>query len=550
MKQYFREIVTKALSELKNRGVVPMDLEVPVIIEYPDVKYGDYSTNVAFLIAKTLRRKPLEIADLIKGEVCSELLDSVEISGGGFINFRVKKDFWYYILQKILKEGDRYGELNLGDGKSINIEFVSANPTGPLHVGHGRGAVVGDSLARILEKAGYRVTREYYINDAGRQVELLGESILARMFELLGENYPFPEDGYKGEYVYELARIALNDMPDVLRIQKKEAVEKLSLWAVSRIMEWIKKDLTELGISFDIYFSERKLHEGDIQNTIEELRKAGYTYEKDGALWFKSTLFGDEKDRVLVRADGSYTYFAADVAYHRNKFLRGYDLYINVWGADHHGYIKRVKGALRALGFDDNKLEILLIQMVNLIKDGKPVTMSKREGEIVTLRWLLDEVGKDAVRFIFLTRKQDAHLDFDIGLATRQTEENPVFYVQYAHARICSIYRTAKDRNIDIDITKNEINYGLLNQEEEIEILRKLAMFPDTIEACAKNYEPHRMTFYLVDLASSFHRYYNKFRILEDNRELRIARVALCEGVRRVIKEGLKLIGIEAVEVM
>lgn len=550
MKQYFRNIVSKALLELKGKGVIPVDLEVPVIIEYPDAKYGDYSTNVAFLLAKTLRRKPIEIADLIKGEIVSELLDSVEISGGGFINFRVKRDFWYYILEKILREGDRYGDLNLGEGKSINIEFVSANPTGPLHVGHGRGAVVGDSLARILEKAGYKVTREYYINDAGRQVELLGESILARMFELKGENYPFPEDGYKGEYIYELARIALSKMQDVLKIDKKEAIERLSLWAVDKIMEWIKRDLTELGISFDIYFSERELHKGDIQNTIEELKKAGYTYEKDGAIWFKSTLFGDEKDRVLVRADGSFTYFAADVAYHRNKFLRNYDLYINVWGADHHGYIKRVKGALKALGFDDTKLEILLIQMVNLIKDGKPVTMSKREGELVTLRWLLDEVGKDAVRFIFLTRKQDAHLDFDIGLATRQTEENPVFYVQYAHARICSIYRTAKDRNIDIDITKGRINYDLLNQEEEVEILKKLAMFPDTIEACVKNFEPHRMTFYLVDLASSFHRYYNKFRILDDNRELRIARVALCEGVRTVIKEGLRLIGIEAVEVM
>ncbi|MGB9808337.1 MAG: arginine--tRNA ligase, partial [Thermosulfidibacteraceae bacterium] len=401
-----------------------------------------------------------------------------------------------------------------------------------------------------LEKVGFEVTREYYINDAGKQVKLLGESILARMYELTGGEHTFPEDGYKGKYIYDLAKMALNEKPHVLDMEKEEAIEELSFWAVNRMMERINNDLRDLGIEFDVYFSERTLYNEEIKRTIEELEKKGYTYEKDGAIWFKSTPFGDEKDRVLIRSDGTPTYFASDIAYHRNKFLRNYDFYINVWGADHHGYIKRVKGAIKALGFDDSKLDILLIQMVNLVRNGKPVTMSKREGEIVTLRWLLDEVGKDAIRFIFLTRKQDAHLDFDISIATKQTEENPVFYVQYAHARICSIYRTAMEKNLDIDLTRNEIKYSLISEEEEIEILKKLAIFPDIIEACVKNYEPHRITFYLMELASLFHSYYNRFKVLEQNDDLRIARVALCEGVRIVIKEGLRLIGVSAPEVM
>lgn len=552
MKAVFRDLIQKAIKELKEEGYIKSTTDVPIVIEYPDRRYGDYSTNIAFLIAKTERKKAMEIAEVIAGKIeKTDFIEAIEISSGGFINFRVKDIFWHNVLKEILIKKEKYGNINIGNGKKVNIEFVSANPTGPLHVGHARGAVVGDSLANLLKKAGYNVTKEYYINDAGRQVWLLGESIYARMCEISGIDYQFPEEGYKGSYIYELAKMALKELPNVFKLEKEEAIEMLSQWATNKIMETIKLDLMDLGVEFDLFFSEKKLYEeGEIEKALTELREKGFLYEEMGALWFRSTDFGDEKDRVVMKSDGSYTYFASDIAYHRNKFLRGYDIYINIWGADHHGYIKRVKGAIKALGFDDEKLTILLIQMVNLLKNGKQITMSKREGEGVTLRWLLNEVGKDATRFIFLTRKQDAHLDFDIDVAKKQTDENPVYYVQYAHARICSIRRIAEERKININVDPDKINYSLLKEEEEKEILRKLATFPDVIEGAVKHLEPHRITFYLLELASLFHTYYNRYRILEPEDELRLARFALAEGVRIVLKEGLRIIGVESKEVM
>ena len=525
------------------------DAEVQIHVEYPDKRYGDYATNVAFLLSKALKKPPREIATKIAENLKHPFIEKVEVAGPGFINITMNEHWWHSIVKKILTLKEGYGQLSIGNGKRIQIEYVSANPTGPLHVGHGRGAAVGDSLARILKKAGYEVEREYYINDAGRQIRMLGESIWARCMELQGEEVEFPEDGYRGNYVVDLAKEALREFPDILERPKDEAVEVLAQWGKDKLLKQIVDDLRSFNVSFDSFFSEKSLHEsGEVSRIIEELKAKGYIYEKDGALWFKSTAFGDEKDRVVVRATGEPTYFAADIAYHKNKMERGYDTCIDVWGADHHGYIPRVKASLAALGYDPERLKVLLIQMVNLLKNGEPVVLSKRAGEIITLRWLINEVGTDAARFIFLTRKCDSHLDFDIEIAKRQTEENPVFYVQYAHARVCSIKRTAQERNITLSL--NEPDLSLLKEEEEKELMRKLAQFPDVIENCAKTFEPHRLTYYLTELASLFHGYYNRFRVLTEDEALRNARFALCEAVRLVIKEGLNLLGVSAPEVM
>ena len=525
------------------------DAKVQIHVEYPDKRYGDYATNVAFWLSKVLKKPPREIATKIAVNLKHPFIEKVEVAGPGFINITMNEHWWHSIVKKILTLKEGYGQLSIGNGKRIQIEYVSANPTGPLHVGHGRGAAVGDSLARILKKAGYEVEREYYINDAGRQIRMLGESIWARCMELQGKEVEFPEDGYRGNYVVDLAKEALREFPDILERPKDEAVEVLAQWGKDKLLKQIVDDLRSFNVSFDSFFSEKSLHEsGEVSKIIEELKAKGYIYEKDGALWFKSTAFGDEKDRVVVRATGEPTYFAADIAYHKNKMERGYDTCIDVWGADHHGYIPRVKASMAALGYNPERLKVLLIQMVNLLKNGEPVVLSKRAGEIITLRWLINEVGTDAARFIFLTRKCDSHLDFDIEIAKRQTEENPVFYVQYAHARVCSIKRTAQERNITLSL--NEPDLSLLKEEEEKELMRKLAQFPDVIENCAKTFEPHRLTYYLTELASLFHGYYNRFRVLTEDEALRNARFALCEAVRLVIKEGLNLLGVSAPEVM
>ncbi len=537
----------KALSKARQEGKIS-NIDVPIFVDYPDKRYGDYATNVAFLLSKKEKKNPREIASIIAGHLEIPDMEKLEIAGPGFINITMKKEYWYKVLKHILDEKSDFGNIDSGRGRRIHLEFVSANPTGPLHIGHGRGAAVGDSLSRILKKAGFYVEKEYYINDAGRQIKLLGESLWARIMEILGKKVEFPEDGYHGKYVMELAKEALKEHPEITKQEKDKAISFLSEWGKNKIMEWIKEDLSAFEVQFDTFFSEKGLHEnGKINEAIELLKKNGYTYEKEGALWFKSTEFGDEKDRVLIRANGEPTYFAADVAYHMEKFKKGFDLYINIWGADHHGYIKRVKAALQALGYDSKKLEILLIQMVSLLKDGKPISMSKRAGELITLRWLIEEVGKDAARFIFLTRKCDAHLEFDIEVAKRQTEENPVFYVQYAHARICSIFKNAQKLT---ELKDEPLILDLLKEEEEIEIIKKLSQFPDIIESCARNLEPHRLTYYLQELASLFHTYYNRFRVLVEDVKLAKARLAICKATQIVIAEGLNLLGVSAPEVM
>ncbi len=548
MKKEILRIIEEALEEAKREGLIP-DVEVPVGVEYADKRFGDYATNIAFMLAKPAKKPPREVASILAGRIENPYIERVEVAGPGFINITMKPSWWEMVVKKILREGSSYGSSDLGGGRRVQVEFVSANPTGPLHVGHGRGAAVGDSLARILEKAGFEVEREYYINDAGRQIRMLGESIWARCMELAGRKVEFPEDGYRGNYVIELARRALEEFPDILDREKDDAVKLLAEWGSKQLLEQIVEDLRLFNVEFDTFFSERSLHEsGRVREVIRLLEEKGYIYEKDGALWFTSSAFGDEKDRVVVRADGEPTYFAADIAYHADKMERGYHMCINVWGADHHGYIPRVKAALEALGYDPDRLKVLLIQMVALLRDGEPIAMSKRAGEIITLRWLIEQVGTDAARFIFLTRKCDSHLDFDIEVAKRQTEENPVFYVQYAHARICSIERIAGERGIALDPEGADL--GLLVEEEERDLMRKLSQFPDVVEGAARALEPHRITYYLSELASLFHGYYNRFRVLVEDEGVRNARFALCKAVKVVIAEGLRLLGVSAPEVM
>ena len=548
MKKEILRIIEEALEEAKREGLIP-DVEVPVGVEYADKRFGDYATNIAFMLAKPAKKPPREVASILAGRIEDPYIERVEVAGPGFINITMKPSWWEMVVKKILREGSSYGSSDLGGGRRVQVEFVSANPTGPLHVGHGRGAAVGDSLARILEKAGFEVEREYYINDAGRQIRMLGESIWARCMELAGRKVEFPEDGYRGNYVIELARRALEEFPDILDREKDDAVKLLAEWGSKQLLEQIVEDLRLFNVEFDTFFSERSLHEsGRVREVIRLLEEKGYIYEKDGALWFTSSAFGDEKDRVVVRADGEPTYFAADIAYHADKMERGYHMCINVWGADHHGYIPRVKAALEALGYDPDRLKVLLIQMVALLRDGEPIAMSKRAGEIITLRWLIEQVGTDAARFIFLTRKCDSHLDFDIEVAKRQTEENPVFYVQYAHARICSIERIAGERGIALDPEGADL--GLLVEEEERDLMRKLSQFPDVVEGAARALEPHRITYYLSELASLFHGYYNRFRVLVEDEGVRNARFALCKAVKVVIAEGLRLLGVSAPEVM
>ena len=542
----------KEVEKMVREALERMGLETRVQVDYPrDSRFGDYATNAAMVMAKGLGINPRELAQKIARALDHPMIEKVEVAGPGFINLFMKVDWWYSAFARLLEEGEAFGCLDLGKGKRVQVEFVSANPTGPLHIGHGRGAAVGDSLARILEKAGYQVEREYYVNDAGRQIRVLGESIWARCMELLGREVEFPQDGYRGEYVVDLARRALEEMPQVLESPREEAVERLARWGAGEILEVIRRDLEAFGVTFDSWFSERTLYQRDlVGKALERLKERGFIYEKEGALWFASSRLGDDKDRVVVRANGEPTYLASDIAYHALKADRGFHLLVDVWGADHHGYVPRIKAAMRALGYDPHMFQVLLIQMVSLIKGGEKVSMSTRQGEFVPLSELVEEVGKDAVRFIFLTRKCDAHLDFDVDLAKSQTEENPVFYVQYAHARISSIFRTAGERGIPLPSDFGEVDLTPLKLKEEMGLIKKALQFPDLIEGMARSLEPHRLTYYLQELAGAFHSYYNHYRVLVEDEGLRRARAALAKGVQVVIREGLRLLGVDAPHTM
>ncbi len=548
------EILNRTLQRCGERGLfqIPPDFEVQ--LELPRIEvHGDFATNVALNLAKPNRCSPKDIAGSFVEQLADGdgLFSNVEVAGPGFINLVVSPSAWLKVLGEIQRLDRSYGRSNLGQGRYVQVEFVSANPTGPLHVGHGRGAVTGDALASILEATGHRVEREYYINDAGTQVETLARSVFLRYQQLLGRQVEFPETCYQGDYILVLAQELHEVYGDsYLDTSEKKALAVFGDYAAQRILEGIRTDLEEFGVHFDRWFSEKSLYEsGAVDRVIETLRTAGHIYEKDGAAWFRSTALGDEKDRVVVRANGMTTYFASDLAYHHDKYLRGFQLVINLWGADHHGYMDRMYAGVMAFGQEREALKLLLVQLVNLLRKGKQIAMSTRAGDFVTLGDVINEVGRDAARFIFLTRRSDSPLDFDLELAKEKSADNPVYYVQYAHARICSIKRLAQERQLDL-IGPTNLDLNRLNLAEEIALIKQLSLYPEVVENSARFLEPHRVPYYLTQLASAFHSYYKHHRIIQDDLNLAQARFYLVQAIRIVIRNGLELLGVSAPEQM
>ncbi len=551
-----REIVESLVSSAAKRKVREWgeDADLPVFLEIPRQEaHGDFSTNAAMQIARRLGKKPRPIAEelarAIREEDGEQRIASLEIAGPGFINIVLSEKAWMEVVARALEDGDRFGESSRGAGEKVHLEFVSANPTGPLHVGHGRGAAVGDALGRILEFTGHKVVREYYVNDVGNQMDNLGRSLLARYRTECGRPTELPEDGYRGEYMIELAREFRADHGD--RYADAPSEEVLPLFrkeAGDRILAGIREDLETFRVRYDNWFPEKELHaRGEVSGAVEELRGKGLLYESEGATFLRSQEMGDEKDRVLVRADGRTTYFAADVAYHRHKMREGHDRLIDIWGADHHGYVARLRAALRALVGSDSALEVLLVQFVTLVRDGKPVQMSTRSGEFTTLREVLEEVGTDAARFFYLLRSHHTHLDFDLTLAKSQERSNPVYYVQYAHARICSIFREAEARGVT---PAGNPPISILTLPDEIRLMKAVARFPDVVSESARSREPHRIPFYLIELADQFHKFYQNHRFLGETPERTQARMALARAVKTVVATGLSLIGVTAPETM
>ncbi|TXI24114.1 MAG: arginine--tRNA ligase [Nitrosomonas sp.] len=572
-KVHFTELLYQATEK-----ILPPNCEIFLELARPkQVEHGDYSSNIALQLARFLHKNPKEIAQsLIQLLPDSPYLEKAEVAGNGFINLFLKKSAKQQFLLQVLQQGSFFGTTDIGKGKQIQVEFVSANPTGPLHVGHGRGAAYGASLANILRANGYSVTREYYVNDAGRQMDILTLSTWLRYLELCGVSIPFPGNAYQGEYVIDMAKMIKKahgdryvhepheliarvppasessisnedeQLDELIQVAKKTLSEDYAYihqFVLTEQLGDCRNDLMEFGVEFDTWFSEQSLFDnGSIAKVIAMLEKNNMLYQQDGALWFRSTRFGDEKDRVVQRENGQYTYFASDIAYHLNKFERGFSHIINVWGADHHGYIPRVKGAMQALSLDPKKLEIALVQFAVLYRDGKKASMSTRSGEFVTLRELRKEVGNDAARFFYVLRKSDQHLDFDLDLAKSQSNDNPVYYVQYAHARINSVITQWGEA---VSILSNAPTDSLSN-EAELTLIQKLIDYPDTLEAAAKERAPHFLAFYLKDLASAFHSYYNSTRFLVPEQELKLARLALIAAIQQVIANGLNLLGVTA----
>jgi|UniRef100_A0A7C3Z037 arginyl-tRNA synthetase len=550
-KKLLRGLITDSLIRAREAGSVQFS-ELPAFeVEAPrQTEHGDFATNAALVLASQARQAPRRLAEIIVQGLAAPagVLAKVEIAGPGFINFFLEDGYWHRVLPEILRLGQAYGNCDLGAGLRVQVEFVSANPTGPLHIGHGRGAALGDALARLLTAAGYQVEREYYINDVGTQIINLGKSLAFRLRELRGEPVEFPADGYQGDYIKDLARQYLAEHGSALPGLDSQDYLPLGKYAADLILAGIKKDLEDFGVTFDRWFSEADLFEqGWVERSFAVLKEKGYLYEAEGALWFAASRFGDEKDRVVRRSNGATTYFASDVAYHLNKFERGYDLVVDLWGADHHGYVPRLQAAAQALGLKD-RLHIILVQLVSLLRQGEPVAMTTRGGTFVTLREVLDEVGKDAARFIFLTRRADAHLDFDLELAKQQNAENPVYYVQYAHARLASVFRQAEAQGLTL--APDPARLPLLSLPEELELLKMLANYPDLVEAAARHLEPHRITYFLTELASRLHSYYYKHRFISEDAELTQARLWLVLGVKTVLAHGLGILGVTGPESM
>jgi len=558
MKEDIINAVCKSVENIAKSIDLP-DLSVDIEVGVPKRKeFGDFSVNTAMLIANKIGRKPREVAELIIENLPpekDELFNKVEIASPGFINFYVKEEAIVNKLLEIERNGEKFGTSNLGNGQRVLVEFVSANPTGFLHMGHSRNAVVGDTVARILSASGYNVVKEFYINDAGRQINLLGESVFIRYKELFGQSEELPEDGYNGDYVKDIAARIKSDKGDTLLKQSPaEASEYCRDFAKAVLLEEIKKDLADINVFFDEWYSEKDhIHgkEKDSDNSkldqIKELLQSkGVLEQREGALWFQATEFGDSQDWVLIKSDGSPTYFLADIAYHFDKYKRGFDSIINVWGADHHGHVSRLKAALRSLGLDEERFVVLLIQFVRLMRHGQEVKMSKRAGSYVTMKEVAEEVGSDVMRFFLLMRSSESHLDFDLDLAKKESSENPVYYIQYAYARIGSIFRKAQDEGL----TRSGDNLALLKAPEEIDLVKKLLQFPEVVEDSARSLAPHTTAYYLHELAAQFHVYYNKCRVVDEDRELSSARLFLIHCVKTVLGNGLNMLGVSAPERM
>ena len=586
LKEHITQILATAVSRLQADGNLPEDLTPAIMVERARERdHGDFASNLALVLARGARRKPRDLAALLVAAIeVRGHIRRVEIAGPGFINFFLAPAAWHAVIGEILKSGDTYGRSSLGQGKRVQVEFVSANPTGPLHVGHGRGAAYGAAVADLLEAVGYTVHREYYVNDAGRQMDILAASVYLRYLDLCGEQVPFPANGYQGDYVWDIgatihreyaerllhpvAEVFTGVPPDapaggdkedhidgvIARIRSllgETGYRAVFDTGLNAILHNIRQDLKEFGVEYDMWFSERSLSENQaVDQAIERLRHSGHTYEKNGALWFRSTDYGDEKDRVIVRDNGQKTYFASDIAYHMNKLERGYERVIDIWGADHHGYVPRVRAALQALGDDPEKLDVLLVQFAVLYRGGEKVQMSTRSGEFVTLRELRREVGNDAARYFYVMRKCEQHMDFDLDLAKSQSSDNPVYYVQYAHARVKSVFRQLEEKGLHWDPALGMESLARLEEPHEQELMINLSRYPEVLETAAVQHEPHLLTHYLRELANDFHTYYNAHTFLVEDAALRNARLNLIETTRQVIHNGLVLLGVSAPEKM
>ncbi|MFD2629318.1 arginine--tRNA ligase [Oceanobacillus kapialis] len=548
------ETLKQAIAAAVIQAELAKEEELPsIILEKPkDKAHGDFATNIAMQLARIAKKAPRQIAEDITANLdnTKASIEKVEIAGPGFINFFMKNDFLGEIIPTILKDQSAYGRTNAGQGEKVQVEFVSVNPTGDLHLGHARGAAFGDVLCNVLDAAGYQVEREYYINDAGNQIDNLALSVDARYFQALGQDVAMPEDGYHGEDIIKIGEKLAQEHGDSWA--EKDKAERLAFfkeYGLKYELGKIEEDLAEFRVHFDNWFSERSLYQDDkITEALDVLKNGNYVYEQDGATWFRTTDFGDDKDRVLKKQDGSYTYLTPDVAYHKNKLDRGFNKIINVWGADHHGYIPRMRAAIQALGYPVEKFDVKIIQMVNLFENGEKLRMSKRTGKAVALRELMEEVGVDAVRYYFVTRSNDSQLDFDMDLARSQSNDNPVFYVQYAHARICTMLKQAEGKGFNLEAGYDA---SLLTAEKEVDLLKKLGEFPQTVADAADKQTPHKVTQYVYDLATLLHSFYNAEKVLdESNKELTHARIALMEAVRTVLQNALKLIAVTAPEKM
>ena len=582
MKDQLQDLLNKCIQDLISKGTL-IEMPSKVRIDHTkDNSHGDYATNIALTLSKQAKMNPVDLAKIIVGQLEeTSFINKIEIAGPGFINFFMSEESSSSVVKEIIDQGARFGGSEIGQGKRVLLEYVSANPTGPLHVGHGRGAAYGATVSNLLRNVGFKVDNEYYVNDAGRQMDILAVSIYLRYLSLCGEELRFPDNGYQGQYINDIAQVIYdksgqefhqkselvfdNVSKDGLEGGDKEVhidqlIEKskstlgdsfkaIFKVGIESILSGIKSDLAEFGVVFEKWFSEQSLIDSGLsESCISMLKESKNLYLKDGALWFKTTNYGDEKDRVVVRENGNHTYFASDIAYHLDKLERGYDKIINVWGADHHGYIPRVKASIDALGHNSNKLEILLVQFANLYRGGSKVQMSTRSGSFVTLEDLRAEVGNDAARFFYILRKSEQHMDFDLDLAKSKTNENPVYYIQYAHARICSVFKQASEKDLELEHSK--ANLSLLTEEIEKNILKELTRYKSVLESSAIQYEPHQLAYYLRDLSTHFHSYYNACKFIVDDKNLTHARLSLIYATRQVLINGLSILGVSAPESM